>query len=213
MKLRIQRPHCPILLGVAGSLVFAAAVAAPAPNGTGPNGAARCRMASRRKPIRPPPGRKPPTSNGRSRFPGSGDATPIIWDNRVFIQTAVPTGKKVEPKPAEAAAEPPNQGPGGPGGPGGAKGKAGFGPGPKPTEFDQFTVLCLDRQTGKVLWQQVAREEVRTKAIARAKAASHRPRGSLMASTFTPTSARAASTAMTWTASRSGTRTWARCAW
>ena len=40
------------------------------------------------------------------------------------------------------------------------KGRGGFGGGPKPTEVYQFAVLCLDRQTGKVLWQQVAREEV-----------------------------------------------------
>src|SRR5581483_7988109 len=62
---------------------------------------------------------------------------------------------------------PPGGGPGGFGGPGGppgggkGKGKRGGGMGgPKPTEYYQFTVMCLDRQTGKVLWQQVAREEV-----------------------------------------------------
>ncbi len=160
MKLRIQRPHCPILLGVAGSLVFAAAVAAPAPNENWPQW--RGPLQNGVAPEANPPTAWSETTNvkWKVKIPGSGNATPIIWDNRVFIQTAVPTGKKVEPKPAEAAAEPPNQGPGGPGGPGGAKGKAGFGPGPKPTEFYQFTVLCLDRQTGKVLWQQVAREEV-----------------------------------------------------
>jgi outer membrane protein assembly factor BamB len=105
------------------------------------------------------------------KIPGGGQATPIIWDNRVFIQTAIPTGKKVAAKLAEAAeepppprpelgGEPPRDGPGRPGGPGGKKGRGGFGGGPKPTEFYQFAVLCLDRQTGKVLWQQVAREEV-----------------------------------------------------
>ena len=105
------------------------------------------------------------------KIPGSGQATPIIWDNRVFIQTAIPTGKKVEAKPAEAAEQPPpprpdsdgpppRKGPGRFGGPSGGKGRGGFGGGAKPTEVYQFTVLCLDRQTGKVLWQQIAREEV-----------------------------------------------------
>jgi outer membrane protein assembly factor BamB len=105
------------------------------------------------------------------KIPGSGQATPIIWENRVFIQTAIPTGKKVEAKPAdaseqppatrpEASGEPPRKGPGGPGGPGGGKGPGGFGGGPKPTEVYQFAVLCLDRESGKVLWQQVAREAV-----------------------------------------------------
>jgi outer membrane protein assembly factor BamB len=35
-----------------------------------------------------------------------------------------------------------------------------MGGGPKPTEYYQFTILCLDRQSGNVLWKQVAREEV-----------------------------------------------------
>ena len=41
------------------------------------------------------------------KIPGSGQATPIIWDNRVFIQTAIPTGKKIEAKPADASEQPP----------------------------------------------------------------------------------------------------------
>src|SRR5229473_1176839 len=53
----------------------------------------------------------------------------------------------------------PGPGPGGPGRQGGPGGRGGFG-GQKPTEVHQFAVLCLDRQTGKVLWQQIAREEV-----------------------------------------------------
>jgi outer membrane protein assembly factor BamB len=32
--------------------------------------------------------------------------------------------------------------------------------GEKPTEVNQFTVFCLDRNTGKTLWQQVAKETV-----------------------------------------------------
>src|SRR5262245_3487280 len=34
-------------------------------------------------------------------IPGSGSATPIIWGDKIFIQTAIPTGKKIE---AQAAA-------------------------------------------------------------------------------------------------------------
>ena len=118
------------------------------------------------------------TSNIRwkVKIPGEGSATPLIWDNLVFIQTAIPTGKKADANPsgsndASPAARPesgngpnpgappgPGGGPGGSGGPGGRRG--GFGGGPKPTEAYQFVVLCLDRSTGKVLWQQVAREEV-----------------------------------------------------
>ena len=106
-------------------------------------------------------------------IPGEGAATPIIWDRLVFVQTAVPTGKKMEPKtpdagdtaPNSAAANPPPGGPAGPGGPPGRGGPGGggrgrMGGGPKPTEYYQFTILCLDRQSGNVLWKQVAREEV-----------------------------------------------------
>ncbi len=41
------------------------------------------------------------------KIPGTGQATPIIWEDRIFIQTAIPTGKKVEAKPAEAGEQPP----------------------------------------------------------------------------------------------------------
>src|SRR6059036_581751 len=87
------------------------------------------------------------------RIPGEGSATPVIWENKVFVLTAVPTGKRVEPKPDDASS-------GSPGGPGGRGGRGGFGCGQKQTEVQQFVILCLDRQTGKVLWQQTAREEV-----------------------------------------------------
>ena len=111
------------------------------------------------------------------KIPGEGHATPVIWGDKVFVLSAVPTGKKIEPPAAEPRAQAGNgpqtffgqaqPGPGegerrrgGPGGPGGRRGGRGFGGGAKPTEILQFTVMCLDRKTGKVLWQQVAREEV-----------------------------------------------------
>ena len=96
------------------------------------------------------------------KIPGSGSATPIVWDDRVFVQTAIPTGKKVEPPATETSEKGPGQAPppeGPPRGPGGSGRRGGMG-GPKPSEVHQFAVLCLDRQTGKVLWQQTAREEV-----------------------------------------------------
>jgi outer membrane protein assembly factor BamB len=105
------------------------------------------------------------------KIPGSGTATPIIWENQVFIQTAVPTGKKVEAPAQKAALTPTPQVAGTPQAPadappgnrpGGRRpGGGGFGGrGEKPTEFQQFVLLCLDRQTGKTLWQQVATEAV-----------------------------------------------------
>ena len=108
-------------------------------------------------------------------IPGSGTATPIVWGERIFIQTAIPTGQKgTVPAVATAeAAPPPPAGdrppggkrkgpPGGPGGGGPAGGKrgGGFGGGDKPSEVFQFAVLCLDRATGRTLWQKVVREQV-----------------------------------------------------
>jgi outer membrane protein assembly factor BamB len=93
------------------------------------------------------------------KTPGFGTATPIIWENRVFILTAIPTGKKSEARAAEKSPEKSeNPNPGGRRGPGGPGG--GFGAEPAPTEAYQFVVICLDRQNGKTLWQKVAREEV-----------------------------------------------------
>jgi outer membrane protein assembly factor BamB len=60
-------------------------------------------------------------------LPGLGHATPIIWEDKIFVLTAVP------------AAE-------------GGKQMA-------------FTVLCLDRQTGKILWNKVARQDAKHQEI------------------------------------------------
>lgn len=103
------------------------------------------------------------------KLPGNGAGTPIIWENQVFIQTAIPTGKKPASAslaiptgvPAGFPADPPaeNRPEGQPGrrrgGPGGGGGRS-----EKPTEVHQWALMALDRQTGKILWQQTAREEV-----------------------------------------------------
>ena len=86
-------------------------------------------------------------------IPGAGDSTPIIWGDRVFILTAIPTGRNVE---GAGSAKP-----AGGGDAGAAESRApGKGTGPEtPAEIYRFTVLCLDRATGKTLWEKVAREE------------------------------------------------------
>jgi outer membrane protein assembly factor BamB len=117
--------------------------------------------------------------NWKVKIPGSGAATPIVWGNQVFVQTAIPTGKKVEPAAdragafnvapqvaglPQAPAAPPTDLPpgqrrrGGPGGSGGFGGRGGGGE--RPTEFHEFVLLCIDRQTGKTLWQRVATNSV-----------------------------------------------------
>lgn len=94
------------------------------------------------------------------KLPGSGASTPIIWENKIFIQTAISTGKKPagsttpEAKPAEPPPAPPEPGRG----PGGRRG--GGMRGAKPTEIQQFALLCFDRGNGKPLWQKTLREEL-----------------------------------------------------
>jgi outer membrane protein assembly factor BamB len=105
------------------------------------------------------PNADPPTEWSETRnvkwkvkLPGSGTATPIIWGDRVFILTAVAAENKAEAAPASPAsanaAASEHRPPGG------------LGPSERPTDTYQFTVLCLDRQTGKVRWQKVAIEAV-----------------------------------------------------
>lgn len=70
-------------------------------------------------------------------LPGLGSSTPIIWENRVFVLTAVETDR-----PAQ---NPPRADP-----------RAKTIP---PKNLHQFMVLCFDRQTGEERWRRVACEE------------------------------------------------------
>lgn len=73
---------------------------------------------------------------------GRGGSTPIVWGKKVFLLAAVKTGKIDKTK-----AVPKDQ----PRRPFGIK---------YPNAYFQFVVMCLDRDTGKLLWKRVAREAV-----------------------------------------------------
>lgn len=75
-------------------------------------------------------------------IPGEGSSTPIIWGNKLFLLTAIKTDKTVDsiPDPKDQPKRP-------------------FGI-VYPNTIYQFVILCLDRETGKVLWQRVASEQV-----------------------------------------------------
>lgn len=122
------------------------------------------------------PGAQPPlkwsdTQNikWKAPIPGLGFSTPIVWQDRIYLLTAIETTEE-DPAAKSAAAAPtppppPKEGDakagegksrgGRRGGPGG-----GFGGGMKPTKYHEFVVLALDRSTGKTVWQKTARREV-----------------------------------------------------
>lgn len=80
----------------------------------------------------------------RTAIPGRGFSTPIVWDNRIYLTTAVPL---------EEAAEPEDEGSG--------RGRGGFGrggPRGSATVNTAFLVLCLDLNTGKEIWRKKACE-------------------------------------------------------
>jgi len=76
-------------------------------------------------------------------LPGKGSATPVVWGDRLFVLTAVPTGERVEaPPPAEPLPE------------------WRRGTGQAAEEVQQFTILALSRSDGATLWRRVLREEL-----------------------------------------------------
>ena len=126
------------------------------------------------------PGAKPPvewseTKNvkWKVRIPGSGTSTPIILGERVFVTTAVLAGKKKAGAPPQEPAlkqadsppppaPPPPPPPGErarPGGPRSGQGGRGMRK-EAPVEPYQFQIHCLDRATGKTIWQQTAIEQL-----------------------------------------------------
>src|SRR5258707_9618781 len=92
-------------LGLVFSCAIAAGAAAGSADGNWPQW--RGPLQNGVAPLADPPITWSETNNlkWKVKIPGEGTATPIIWDNLVFVQTAIPTGKKVEPKPGETSAQ------------------------------------------------------------------------------------------------------------
>ena len=112
-------------------------------------------------------------------IPGKGHATPIIWGDRIYIQTAIKTAREAEPdENAAAKAEehrarseaPPwdpnrkqriermtREGKKIETRPRARRGGRG---GTAPTHIHEFAMLALDRATGKTVWQKTLREEI-----------------------------------------------------
>jgi outer membrane protein assembly factor BamB len=90
----------------------------------------------------------------KTEIPGRGHSTPAIWGDRIFITTAIAIGKPPETNPSTDAA-PPASGVNPAASAGGAQ--RGRGGNVAPQVEHRFDVLCLDRKTGKILWQQTAK--------------------------------------------------------
>ena len=123
-------------------------------------------------------------------IPGRGSASPVVWGDRVFILTAIETDRTADQPDATAAREAgvptirqaayaeqsaphvqlavdsqpllaqrgERQGREGRGG-GGDGGGNRWGI-VQPTNFHQFVVMCIDRNSGKTLWQKMASEVI-----------------------------------------------------
>ena len=75
----------------------------------------------------------------KSRMPGSGHSSPIVWGDLVFVTAAVPFGEKVEAKPDPDP---------------GAHDNLGV------THRHRFLALAYDRKNGDLLWKQTLAEEL-----------------------------------------------------
>ena len=74
-------------------------------------------------------------------LPGLGSGTPVVWDDRVFVLTAVPTEVRGASEPGFFA-----------------RLRQRFMRGVSATHVQRFVVLALDRRDGRVVWERVARE-------------------------------------------------------
>ncbi|MFN0108831.1 MAG: PQQ-binding-like beta-propeller repeat protein [Blastocatellia bacterium] len=91
---------------------------------------------------------------------GRGFSTPVIWGDKMFLTTAIPTGKTVAAAPvAENRPQPPAGPPAGgpPPGGGGRRGPGGPGGGEAVGQEHKFVAISIDRKTGKTLWERVVK--------------------------------------------------------
>ena len=76
------------------------------------------------------------------KLPGQGSSSPVIWGDKIFFQVAIETDKKGSAPDAKKQGEE----------------KRPFHGGEAPTNVYKFDLVCLDRKTGKILWQKTASE-------------------------------------------------------
>jgi outer membrane protein assembly factor BamB len=75
----------------------------------------------------------------KSTLPGKGHSTPIVWDDRIFLTTAVPYGEALAPRYSTAP---------------------GTHDGLPVTHRHRFAVLAVSRRDGRILWQRTVHEKL-----------------------------------------------------
>jgi outer membrane protein assembly factor BamB len=82
-----------------------------------------------------PPAEWSETKNVRWKIeiPGRGSATPVVWGDRVYVLTAIPTAAGVTDPHAPRG-------------------------GVSPRGVHRFVIMAINRKDGKIVWQQTARE-------------------------------------------------------
>ena len=75
----------------------------------------------------------------KTEIPGLGHSSPIVWNDQVYLTTAIPVGERFEPRPDTA--------------PGAHDNKL------VDSEY-QFVALAIDRATGKINWQVVLKSAI-----------------------------------------------------
>ena len=76
-------------------------------------------------------------------IPGLGSATPVVWGDRLFVLTAVPTGAEAPSRDGLFT-----------------RLRRRFMGGVGASQVQRFMVLAIDRRDGRVVWERVAREEL-----------------------------------------------------
>jgi outer membrane protein assembly factor BamB len=75
----------------------------------------------------------------KTEIPGRGHSTPIVWEDRIFLTTAVQVGDAIPPRPSTAPGNHDNL---------------------PVTHRHKFVALAVDRTNGKILWQKTLSEAV-----------------------------------------------------
>lgn len=75
----------------------------------------------------------------KASVPGRGHSTPIIWQNHIFVTSAIPIGPKLDPKPS---------------------GRPGAHDNLPVDSKHEFVVMAYSRQQGELLWKKSLREAI-----------------------------------------------------